>query len=115
MPFTCEPTPRNFRGVRNRNKSRIGTADLSDWLADVLRNKPAKEIADDAGCGIRTAENAKQGRHSLSAKHLANMQMNDPSFAAAWAEYVGLIRPGEAEFAGAMTQAFHAWQRRSGA
>ncbi len=112
MSDICEPTPRKSRGGRNSNKARLGTADLSDWLADALRNKPAKEIADDAGCGIRTAENAKQGRNALSAKHLANMQMNDPVFAAAWAEYVGLILPGDAEFVGAMTRAAHAYMRR---
>jgi hypothetical protein len=104
MNKIVEPTPRIFRGVRNGNKARLGTADLTDWLADQLRNKPAKEIADDAGCGVRTAENAKQGRHTLSAKHLANLQMNDPVFAAAWAEYVGLLRPGEAETAAAYTR-----------
>ena len=113
MDFTCEPPPRIFRGGRTGNKSRIGTSDLSDWLADALRNKPAKEIADDAGCGIRTAENAKQGRNSLSSKHMANLQMNDPVFAAAYAEFVGIIRPGQAEFAGALTQAFNAYVRRS--
>lgn len=99
-----EPTPRKFRGGRTGNKSRIGTDDLADWLADVLRNKAAKDMADDAGCGIRTAENAKQGRHGLSAKHLANLQMNDPDVAAAWMKYVGLIRAGEAEAAAAYTR-----------
>jgi hypothetical protein len=112
MQRIVEPTPRKLRGVRNGNKARLGTGDLCDWLADALRNKPAKEISDDAGCGVRTAENAKQGRHMLSPKHLANLQINDPIFAAAWAEYVGIIRPGEAEFAGAITQAFNAYQRR---
>lgn len=111
MQKLCEPTPRKFRGGRNGNKSRIGTDDLADWLADALRNKPAKEIAEDAGCGVRTAENAKQGRHALSGKHLANMQMNDPAFAAKWAEYVGLIVPGQGEFAGAITQAVNAYMR----
>jgi hypothetical protein len=112
MKPTWASTPLKSRGVRNRNQARLGTADLSDWLADVLRNKPAKEIADDAGCGIRTAENAKQGRNTLSGKHLANMQMNDPVFAAAWAEYVGLILPGDAEFVGALTRAAQAYMRR---
>jgi hypothetical protein len=111
MRISDETITRKFRGGRNGNKSRIGTDDLSDWLADALRNKSAKEIAEDAGCGVRTAENAKQGRHSLSGKHLANLQMNDADFAAAWAVYVGLIRPGEAEFAGALTKAFNAYER----
>jgi hypothetical protein len=104
MNKIVEPTPRNFRGVRNGNKVRIGTADLSDWLAEQLRNKSAKDIANNAGCGLRTAENAKQGRHTLSPKHLANLQLNDPDVAAAWAEYVGLLRPGEAETAAAYTK-----------
>jgi hypothetical protein len=115
MSSICEPTPRKFHGVRKRNKSRIGTGDLTDWLADVLRNKSAKEIADNAGCGIRTAENVKQGRNSLSGKHLASLQMNDPDIAAAWAEYVGLILPGEAEYAGAVTKAVNAGIRRKAA
>jgi hypothetical protein len=104
MSSVWEPTPRTFRGVRNKNKRRIGTADLSDWLADKLRNIPAKVIADDAGCGIRTAENAKQGRNGFSSKHLANLQMNNPTIAAAWMEYVGLLNPGQAECADAYTR-----------
>jgi hypothetical protein len=104
VPFTCEPTPRILRGARRANKSRIGTSDLTAWLAHVLRNKPAKEISADAGCGIRTAENVKQGRNALSSKHLANLQMNDTEFAAEWAAYVGLITPEQTELADALTR-----------
>lgn len=104
--------PSNFRGVRNRNRHRVSTSDLSDWFKDRLRNMSAKEIAEEAGCGVRAAENVKQGRNNFTSAHLATLLLNRPDIAAEWAEYIGLILPGQAEFAGAFTQAVNAYVRR---
>jgi hypothetical protein len=66
------------------------------------------------GLSIQQVKNLRLGLSGVSGKTLTNWIRNCPEFAGAYAEYVGLVRPGEAEFAGALTQAFQAYQRRSG-
>ena len=111
MHISHGPYHRKVRG--DRTKNRISTSDFSDWLRAQLREMSAKEIADMAGCGVRAAENVKQGRNNFMSAHFATLCANNPKIASAWAEYVGLILPGQAEFAGAFTQAVNAYVRRS--
>lgn len=92
----------------------VTTADCTDWLAGYFRDQSAKEIARKTGQSPRTAEAVKTGRNCLTMAHLVNMCRADPQFAAAFAEYVGLLLPGDAAFAGALTQVFNAYQRRRG-
>lgn len=103
------PYSRKVRGGQNRN--RITTRDFSNWLTEQLRGLTAKEISDLAGCGVRAAENVKQGRNNFMSAHFATLCANSPKIAAAYAEHVGLILPGQAEFAGAFTQAVNAYVR----
>jgi len=109
MSNSLGPYDRKVRGGRNRN--RITTRDFSDWLTKQLEDLTAREIADLAGCGVRAAENVKQGRNNFMSAHFATLCANSPKIAAAYAEHVGLILPGQAEFAGAFTQAVNAYVR----
>lgn len=109
MRNSLGPYNRKDRGQRNRN--RISTHDFSDWLKLQLRDLSAKEISELAGCGIRAAENVKQGRNNFMSSHFATLCSNNPKIGAAYAEFVGVILPGEAEFAGAFTQAVNAYVR----
>jgi hypothetical protein len=52
------------------------------------------------------------GENAISYKKLTRWLKQDHKFAAAYMAHVGLINPGEAEFAGAFTQAVNAYVRR---
>lgn len=112
MGNNSEPNPRKYRGGRNGNRIRIGTNDLTDWLREHLRNLSAKDISDQSGCSIRTAEDAKQGRTNLNPAHFATLKMNNPKIAAAYCEFIGVILPGQAEYAEAVTNFANAIARR---
>lgn len=83
-----------------------------DWLAAQLAQRSVDEVVSKTGMTAKAVQNVRQRRAKLSFDNFTELCQNDPDFAAAYAEYVGLIRPGEAEFAGALTQAFNAYQRR---
>jgi hypothetical protein len=104
--------PRSFRGDPRPNIS-IGKRENSDWLADQAARRSEKDIADKTGLTPKAVGNLRQRKNKISFDCLVEWCRNDPDFAAAFAEHVGLIRPGEAEFAGALTRAFNAFQRRS--
>lgn len=100
------------RGVQRANRRRASTSDLNAWWQDILSNIPAKEIARDAGCGVRTAENVKQGRNGFAPAYMTTFFMNNPKIGAAYAEYVGVILPGQAEYADAITNFANAIARQ---
>jgi len=81
--------PSNLRGVRNKNRHRISTSNLSDWLKEHLRNMSAKEIADYSGCGVRAAENAKQGMNAMSLAHFLNACREIPELRAMAMQMMG--------------------------
>jgi hypothetical protein len=61
----------------------------------------------------KAVQNIRRRKSKISFDNLVDLCRDDPAFAAAFADHIGLLRPGEAEFAGALTQAFNAYARRS--
>ena len=105
---------RKFRGHNTANSSRPTSPELTDWLAAQLRNLSTKEVALLSETTERAAENAKLGKCAFNMASLTAMCRNSPDFAAAYAEYIGLVLPGDAEFAGALTNLVNAHVRRKG-
>jgi hypothetical protein len=93
-------------------KTSVTTDNLVDFVQARALRKPVKEIQRDTGLSKKQVENIRQGISGVSGKTLTNWCISDPDFAADYMAYVGLIRPGEAEFAGAFTRAVGAFQRR---
>lgn len=100
---------RTFRGEPRANISH------RDWLKEqqVFQDSP-KVVAEKTGMTPRAVENIRLGRNAISFDNLVELCRADPDFAAAFCEYIGVLKPGEAEFAGALTKAFNAYQRRKG-
>lgn len=113
MRDTLGKRQRTFHGDPRPNIS-AGKRDNSDWLAEQAAKKSEKEIADKTGLTPKAVGNIRQRRNKINFDNFVEWCRNDHHFAAAFAEYVGLIRPGEAEFAGAITHAFNAFQRMKG-
>ncbi|MBN9534832.1 MAG: hypothetical protein J0H10_15920 [Alphaproteobacteria bacterium] len=112
MNFSNGNTARRIVGDPRHTSSRVSTREFSDWIAEQARKHSEKELANIIGTSIKAAQNIRAGKSGCIGSTLATWCMNDPDFASAFAEYIGLIRPGEAEFAGALTRAFNAYQRR---
>lgn len=106
-------TARRFRG-QNRAKISLRAVKVGnqDWLRGQAQRYSAKDGASITGQAPAAFENLRQGRNKVSFDNLVEWCRNDPQFAAAFAEYVGLIMPGDAEFAGAITVAINAYLRR---
>ena len=76
------------------------------------RHYSAKEGAAIVGMTPNGFKKVQLGESSISFDRLVQWCKNDPDFAAAYAAHVGLILPGDAGFAGALTKAVQAYQRR---
>lgn len=108
--FHNETYSRKLRGDRTRNK--ISTDDMKDWLREQTRALTAKELAREAGCGVRAAENVKQGRNNFTSAHLSTLFLNRPDIGARYVEFIGQILPGQAEMAEALTRFANAVVRK---
>lgn len=113
MAYSLGTKPRSFHGDP-RPKISEGRNSHGDWLSAQLTQRTEKEVASKTGMTPKAVGNLRQRRNKISFDNFVELCIADPAFAAAFAEYVGLLRPGEAEFAGALTHAFHAYQRRQG-
>lgn len=82
-----------------------------DWITKQACRLSNKEGAALTGLAERAFENIRLGRNKINFDNLTEWCQNDPDFAAAYAEHIGLILPGQAEFAGALTRAFNAYER----
>ena len=106
---------RSVSGHRRQNTSiRDVKQENQDWLAAQFAQRQVSEIVDDTGMTDKAVQNIRQRRAKISFDNLVELCRNDPNFAAAFAEHIGLLRPGEAEFAGALTNAFNAFKRSRG-
>lgn len=112
MSNSLSNTDRRLRGD-SRHTSSLSKAKRGnqDWIQDQARKLSAKEGAELTGLSERAFENIRLGRNKINFDGLTEWMMNDPMFAASYAEHVGLILPGQAEYAGALTKAFNAFER----
>lgn len=103
------------RRVRADYRHASSLADIKrgnqDWIKDEARKLSAKEGAALTGLAERAFENIRLGRNKISFDPFIEWCRNSPDFAAAYAAHVGLILPGEAEYAGAITRAYNAYER----
>lgn len=113
MNFSNGSYPRSLGGRRPHNSS-VASVKLAngDWLAAQVSKRSVIEVVNATGMTEKAVQNIRQRRSKISFDNLVDLCRDDPEFAAAFAEYVGLILPGQAEFAGALTRAFNAYQRR---
>jgi hypothetical protein len=103
---------RSFSGPDRKNTSADAKNKRGDWLAAKISEYSVQEIVEATGMTPKAVQNVRRRKSKLSYDNFMELCERKPEFAAAWAEHVGLLRPGEAEFAGALTQAFNAFQRR---
>jgi hypothetical protein len=97
---------------RHHTPRRDGKTENQDWLAAQLSGRSVQDVTDCTGMSDKAVQNIRRRKSKISFDNLVDLCRTDPEFAAAFAEYVGLILPGEAEFAGKLTETFNAWQRR---
>jgi len=105
-------TDRSVSGHRRKNTSADAKNNRGDWLSAKISEYSVQEIVDATGMTEKAVQNIRRRKSKMSYDNFCELCEHRPEFAAAWAEHVGLLRPGEAEFAGAITHAFNAWQRR---
>lgn len=94
---------RNISSIKNDNQ---------DWLAAQIARRSVADVTDKTGMTEKAVQNIRRRQSKISFDNLVELCRADPEFAAAFAEHIGLIRPGEAEFAGALTQFANAVVRR---
>lgn len=101
---------RTFRG-----EPRAKTSSHRDWLKAQVEQEPPKVLAEKLPrLSPRAIENVRLGRNSFSFENFTDLCIADPDFGAKFAEYIGVLKPGEAEVAGALTKALNAYQRMKG-
>lgn len=94
---------RTFHGDPRPNISHP-KGENTDWLKDQARKESAKEGAAKAAMSPKAFENLQQGRNKISFDSLVEWCRNDPEFAAAFAEHIGLILPGGVGYLDALVQ-----------
>jgi hypothetical protein len=98
---------------RKNTSHRDGKIENGDWLAAQIANRSVADVVASTGMTEKAVQNIRRRKSKISFDNLVDLCRDDPAFAAAFADHIGLLRPGEAEFAGALTQAFNAYARRS--
>lgn len=105
-------TDRTVSGHRRKQTPRRdGKDENRDWLAGQFAQRTDKDVIASTAMTGKAVQNIRQRRSKISFDNLVDLCRNDPDFAAAFGEHIGLLRPGEAEIAGALTQAFNAYMR----
>lgn len=104
---------------RHQNTPKTSGHISTDNLVDFVRERAIlyrqKELAGITGLSLKQVQNLRMGISGVSGKTLTNWCRNDPVFAAEYAEYVGIIKPGEAEMSAALSRVINAAVRRGGA
>lgn len=109
MKFARTNITRTGQGVDAPNSSNED-ADII-FIAEWARRYSAKEGSALTGMTPKGFQKVQLGDNAISYKKLTRWMKSDPNFAAAYAAHVGLILPGQAEYAGALTNAFQAYQK----
>ena len=100
-----------FQGLESPRSS-VTTDNLVDFVQAQALRRPVKTVQRDTGLSKKQVENIRQGLSGVSGKTLTNWCINNVEFAADYAEFIGLILPGEAEYTGAVTRLANATARR---
>lgn len=101
-------------GKTTRDSGAVVKGDNVAFLRSQARRIAAKEGAERTGMSPKGFQKLQQGENTISFDKLIEWCRNDPDFGAAFCEYIGVLRPGEAEFAAALTRTFNAYQRKQG-
>jgi hypothetical protein len=101
-------------GKPSRDSGAVVKSDNIAFLRTQARRIAAKEGAERTGMSPKGFQKLQQGENCISFDRLIEWCRNDPEFGAAFCEYIGVLRPGEAEFAAALTRTFNAYQRKQG-
>lgn len=96
-------------GTEKAPKSCLETDADIIFISEWARKYSAKEGAALADMTPNGFKKIQLRESAISYKKLNAWMRRDPDFAAAHAEHVGLILPGEAEYAGAITRAHNAY------
>jgi len=102
----------NFRGHTSPKTSTVTTDNLVDFVRAKAILYPVKHLQAITGLSKKQVENIRQGVSGVSGVTLTRWIMGDPDFAGQYAEWVGLVRPGEAETATALTKLVNTIVRR---
>ena len=106
-------TNRNFRQEKEpKTSDHLSTDNLVDFVQAQAIHYRQKELARITGLSLKQVQNLRMGVSGISGKTLTNWIKNCPQFAGAYAEYVGIIRPGEANMSEALTRLANAIARR---
>lgn len=84
--------------------SSVTTDNLVDFCQQQALRRPVKEVQRTTGLSKKQVENIRQGLSAVSGRTLTNWIKNDPDFAGDYAEFSGIIRPGEARWASMITR-----------
>jgi len=99
---------------RGNQRQAVGTIECQDWLAEYLGRAryQAKEVGELSGCGVRAAENIKQGRNGMTMAHLVAMCRNDPMFRAEFFRFCGGHLEVDPEFVAGLSMAVNSYVRK---
>jgi hypothetical protein len=112
MQFTRTNTDRTLLAENGQNSSERD-ADII-FISEYAKRFSAKDGAKLANMSPSGFKKIQSGDNAIRYENLTFWLKRDPVLAAEYAAHIGLIRPGEAEFAGALTHAFNAYARRQG-
>lgn len=102
--------------VRNSRARESKNFDTTDSLVDFVKAQAIryqqKELAAITGLSLQQVKNLRLGLSGIGGKALTNWNRNCPRFASEYAEYVGIIRPGDAHMSEALTRFANAVVRR---
>lgn len=105
------------RNSETDSGSKICSHDTTDSFVDFVKARAIhyqqKELARLTGLSIQQVKNLRLGLSGIGGKALTNWIRNCPRFAGDYAEYTGIIRPGEAETSEALSRLANAFARRA--
>ena len=102
----------NFRGQLTPESS-VTTDSLVEFCRSYATRYPVTHIQRVTGLSRKQVENIRQGISGVSGTTLTRWIVNDRDFAGEYAEWVGLIRPGESRLASALSSVFSEYQGRA--
>jgi len=103
MGHSFENSGTNFKGRRSP-KTTVTTDNLVDFTSERARRYTVKDLQRITGLSKKQVENIRQGKSGISGVTLSRWIMGCTVFAGDYAEWTGLIRPGEAGTAAALTR-----------